>query len=189
MAYVIGNDNKIPFAAYHTGVKTNYTSDNVSATLSVVDAVYGTNSAGGSAEDLGFEAQVKFTGVEGFIFQIGTAQDDQSAATVDKFWNFWVNYNGIDNLILGAEFNTYEFNGEDANSWMLMGNYSFTEKADITLRYSDVDEDNLAYEADKFTVASSYSITDNLLGRVEYSIGEADGSDVDYFAVQALWTF
>ena len=72
---------------------------------------------------------------------------------------------------------------------MLMGNYSVNEKVGLTLRYSQVEEDNLDYEADKFTISPSYSFSDNLLGRIEYSTGEVGADDVDYFSIEALFTF
>lgn len=186
-AYDVGGDMKQPYALYHSGLRASYSSENFTGTISIVDSIY-TND--GDADDLGFEAQIQFTGIDNFVFALGTAQDDQDAAAgVDKYWNFWVEYNGIEKLLLAAEYNTYEFAGEDAKSWLLLGSYDLTDKASVAVRYSDVDEDNAAYQADKITIAPSYAITDNLLGRVEYSNGEADGVDVDLFAVQFLWTF
>ena len=186
-AYTIGGSNKNPYGVYQNGVKANYGSDAFSASISIVDGV---RVADEDAEDLGFEAQVQFTGIEGLRLAIGTAQDDQTALTgVDKYWNFFVEYNGIEKLILAAELNRYEMREEDADSWMLMANYAATDKFGVTLRYSEVDEDFGSYEADKFTVAPSYSITDNLMGRLEYSFGEENMVDVDYFGVQAVWTF
>ena len=189
MAYNIGNSGKIPFAGYHSGVKVSYSNDSFSGTISLVDSVY--NGIGeGDAQDLGFEAQVKFTGVENLVVAIGTAQDDQNAlAGVDKYWNFWVEYSGIDKLILGAEYNIYELAGMDGDSWMLMGNYAITDTLGATLRYSEVDEDSMTYSGDKFTIAPSYAFSDSLLGVIEYSMGEDGANDYDAFAVELLWTF
>ncbi|MBT7851715.1 MAG: outer membrane beta-barrel protein, partial [Opitutae bacterium] len=117
MAYVIGDDNKIPFAAYHQGVKIAFSSGDLSGAISVVDDVYNSN---GDAEDVGFEAQIKYTGLENFTIAIGTAQSGSGDVTTakttlgnadpkddlnatDDYYNFWVEYGGIDSLILGAE--------------------------------------------------------------------------------------
>lgn len=186
-AFNIGNSAKIPFAAYHSGVKASYGTDTFTGTVSVVDSVY-TND--GDAEDLGVEAQIKYTGLEGFVIAIGTAQDDQNAvAGVDKYWNFWAEYSGIEKLVLAAEYNSYEFSEQDADSWMVLGNYTVSDKLAVTLRYSDIEEDFGNYEGDKFTVSPSYSISDDLLAVFEYSTGEDDGSDYDDFAVELIWTF
>ena len=117
---------------------------------------------------------------------------------VDNLYNIWAQYDGIDNLILAAEYNNYESYEEDAYSWLIMGNYSFGNSLAATLRYSQAEEDmNSAganYKAEKFTLSPSYSFTDNLLGVIEYSTGEYEvaggaGVDVDFFAVEALFTF
>ena len=186
MAYVIGDDNKIPFAAYHQGVKAAFSSGDLSGAISVVDSVYNSD---GNAAEVGFEAQIKYTGLENFTIAIGTAQENDTTTTVDEYYNLWVEYGGIDSLILGAEYNSYDYNGKDGDSWMLMGNYSVNEKVGLTLRYSQVEEDNLDYEADKFTISPSYSFSDSLLGRIEYSTGEVGDDDVDYFSIEALFTF
>ena len=206
MAYVIGDDNKIPFAAYHQGVKIAFSSGDLSGAISVVDDVYNSN---GDAEDVGFEAQIKYTGLENFTIAIGTAQSGSGDVTTakttlgnadpkddlnatDDYYNFWVEYGGIDSLILGAEYNSYKAGeaGTDGDSWMLMGNYSVNEKLGVTLRLSEVEEKGTTtYEADKFTISPSYSFSDSLLGRIEYSTGEIDGDDADYFSIEALFTF
>ena len=185
MAYVIGNDNKIPFAAYHQGVKAAFSSGDLSGAISVVDSVYNSD---GDAADVGFEAQIKYTGLGDFTIAIGTAQENDTTAGVDDYYNFWVEYGGIDSLILGAEYNSYEVGGADGDSWMLMGNYSVNEKLGVTLRLSEVEE-GTTYEADKFTISPSYSFSDSLLGRLEYSTGEVGADDVDYFSIEALFTF
>lgn len=191
-AYDFGTAVKIPFAGYHSGIKASYGNDQFSAVVSIVDSVYGTNSAGGSAEDLGFEAQIKYTGIENLVVAFGTAQDDQgvsNAGGIDDYWNLWVEYSGIDKVVLAAEWNTYEFAMQDADSWMLMGNYAVSDKVGVTLRYSETDEE-AGFEADKWTIAPSYSFSDNLLGVVEYSQADTMGTaEVDTFAVEMLWTF
>ena len=200
-----GANNKIPFAAYHQGVKIAFSSGDLSGAISVVDDVYNSGgSNGGDSEDVGFEAQIKYTGLENFTIAIGTAQSgsgDVTAAptalkgnnTTDDYYNFWVEYGGIDSLILGAEYNSYKADatgGTDGDSWMLMGNYSVNEKLGVTLRLSEVEEKGTTtYEADKFTISPSYSFSDSLLGRIEYSTGEIDGEDADYFSIEALFTF
>jgi hypothetical protein len=186
--------NLIPFAAYHSGAKISYSSGNVSATISVVDSVYG---LGGSndAEALGFEAQIKYTGVEDFTIQVGTAQEGDgvpaaSTTNIDNYFNFWVEYTGMEKTIIGAEYNTYDKGATGSgDSYMVMGNYAVSDAVSLTLRFADVDETGTANDMDKFTVSPSYTFTENLLGRLEYSTGEVGGADVDFFSLGALFTF
>ena len=73
---------------------------------------------------------------------------------------------------------------------MIMGNYAVSDAVSLTLRYADVDETGTANDMDKFTVSPSYTITENLLGRLEYSTGEVGaGTDVDFFSLGAIFTF
>jgi hypothetical protein len=180
------------------GARATYKMDNLSASLSVVDRAFSTNGAAGDASDVGFEASISYNAMEGLTIAVGTAQDGGNTAMgVDKLYNIWAQYDGIQNLIIAAEYNFYENYGQDADSWLVMGNYSFGNSLAATLRYSQSDEDLNAdgsYEGSKFTISPSYSFTDNLLGVIEYSTGEynvagAGDVDVDFFAIEGIFTF
>jgi hypothetical protein len=181
------------------GARATYDMDNLSASLAIVDQAFSSSGTAGDADDFGFEASLSYNAMEGLTVAVGTAQDDEGAAMgVDNLYNIWAQYEGIDNLILAAEYNNYENYEEDAYSWLIMGNYSFGNSLAATLRYSQAEEDmNSAganYKAEKFTLSPSYQFTENLLGVIEYSTGEYEvaggaGVDVDFFAVEALFTF
>ena len=180
------------------GARANYKMDNLSASVSVVDQAFSTNGAAGDASDVGFEAAITYNAMQGLTIAVGTGQDGgDTSAGLDKLYNIWAQYDGIDNLILAAEYNMYENHGEDADSWLIMGNYSFGNSLAATLRYSQAEEDKNtdgSYEGSKFTISPSYSFTDNLLGVIEYSTGEynvagAGDFDVDFIAIQGLFTF
>jgi hypothetical protein len=140
--------------------------------------------------------------------------DDWGEYSADTRYNIWAQYDGIENLILAAEYDSIGFDGLDTDTWMVMANYSFGNSAAITLRYSETncklqtdlpliipaptDEDPFATtttllggkaKLDKITVSPSYSFTDNLLGVVEYSRIDAEGTKSDFFAVEGIFTF
>ena len=99
-------------------------------------------------------------------------------------------YAGIEKTIIGAEYNTYDIGATgDGDSWMIMGNYAVSDAVSLTLRYAEVDEAGTARDLEKFTVSPSYTFTDNLLGRLEYSTGDDGTQSVDYFSLGAIFTF
>ncbi len=180
------------------GARATYKMDNLSASVSVIDQAFSSNGASGDASDVGFEAAITYNAMQGLTIAVGTGQDGgDTSAGMDKLYNIWAQYDGIENLILAAEYNFYENFGQDADSWLIMGNYSFGNSLAATLRYSQAEEDlNMdgSYEGSKFTISPSYSFTDNLLGVIEYSTGEYDVAgagdvDVDFIALQGIFTF
>jgi hypothetical protein len=202
-AYNFGGTSKDYFNKnYQQGIRASYKMDALSASVSVVDSVWQNNAGGaGNASDIGFEAFISYNAMKGLTIGVGTAQGDEkntsttavsNASTYDNYYNVWAQYDGIENLILAAEYNFYDVGTKDGDSWLIMGNYSFGNSVAATLRYSQTKEDT-TFEGDKFTVSPSYSFTDNLLGVLEYSTGDRGGpttqKSFDFFAVEALFTF
>jgi hypothetical protein len=77
---------------------------------------------------------------------------------------------------------------------MVLSRYAINEKTSITGRYSEENLDNGGGEAQKWTVAPHYSFTDNLAGRIEfsridYTNNPSGKEEVDYLAVEAMFTF
>jgi len=176
---------------YLQGARASYVMDALSLSAAVVDNAWGASD--GNADELGFEAFISYNAMQGLTIGLGTAQGDENdTSTIDNLYNVWVQYNGIENLILAAEYNNYEMGANDGDSWLIMGNYSFGNSVAATVRYSQTDEDN-TFEGDKFTFSPSYSFTDNLLGVLEYSTGEQGAPnaqvDFDFFAAEAIFTF
>jgi hypothetical protein len=194
-AYAFGSTNKDHFNKnYQQGVRASYKMDALSASVSFVDSVWSDDKGGvGNASDIGFEAFISYNAMQGLTLGLGTAQGDENeTSTIDDYYNIWVQYDGIENLILAAEYNSYDVSKKDGDSWMVMGNYSFGNSIAATVRYSQTEEDG-TFEGDKITISPSYSFTDNLLGVLEYSTGDQGEpnaqKDFDYFAVEALFTF
>ena len=111
-----------------------------------------------------------------------------------ELYNIWVSYE-TGALTLAAEYNDYENAGAAGNSgdsMMGLARYALNEKSSITGRYS---EENLndGRATEKWTIAPTYSFSDNLAGRIEYSrteyTGVADMDEVELFAIEAMFTF
>jgi len=80
----------------------------------------------------------------------------------------------------------------DAEGYLLLGHYEVSEKLGVALRYSEIDSE----DADSFgdweqvTIAPNYAITDNLLGILEFSDGQYDGTtDVESITLELTLTF
>jgi hypothetical protein len=197
-AYDFGSVDKDHFNRnYQQGLRASYKMDALSASVSFVDNAWkdnaGKTGGAGDASDIGFEAFISYNAMQGLTLGLGTAQGDEGeGSTIDDYYNIWVQYDGIENLILAAEYNSYDISKKDGDSWMVMGNYSFGNSIAATVRYSQTEEDT-TFEGDKITISPSYSFTDNLLGVLEYSTGDQGEpnaqKDFDYFAVEALFTF
>ena len=73
---------------------------------------------------------------------------------------------------------------------MFLANYQFIDWFAATFRYSHEDFDNgIEHEADRFTLALLFTLTQNLFLNVEYSHTELDNDDVEEFYIEGLLTF
>jgi len=77
----------------------------------------------------------------------------------------------IDNLIIGAEYNTTQnwvTPGVNADGWFVMGHYDFNDTVGVTLRYGTYDFDNtLAGNSKAFTTALTAALGDGLGALIE----------------------
>ena len=202
LAYDLANplpislDNNGSLRAYNDGVKLEAVTEQGWLAVSLVDEVWTDYGPGNINEGaLGLELQAGFTGQNGFTAVIGYGGQDTGEGTPNaELYNIWVSYE-TGALTLAAEYNDYENAGAAGNSGdSLMGlaRYALNEKSSITGRYS---EENLndGRATEKWTIAPTYSFSDNLAGRIEYSrteyTGVANMDEVELFAVEAMFTF
>jgi len=178
--------------AYSDGARVSYASDAFSISLSGYDKLWAANRNSTDDIDFAYEAQLAFTGVENLVVSIGYGEDDNSTgtATLAEAFNVWAQYEQ-GQFKVAAEYSDIEDgNMAKGDAWLILGNYAFSEKGSITLRYSELDWDaSSVADEEKFTVSPGYAITDNLWGLLEYSNGEIGGVDYDYFAVETTFTF
>ena len=100
-------------------------------------------------------------------------------------------------LTLAFEWDVWDIYIIDMWNIMLMGNYQFNNVFGLTLRYSHEDlEDELGGngETDRFTIAPSFAITENLKFLFEYSHSNVESTyapetSVDEVYVQTLFNF
>ena len=98
-----------------------------------------------------------------------------------------------------AEADSHTSGTADVDGFLIMGNYAFTDKIGLTLRYSEEEistaynSATLANEFSKITISPSYVFNDNLSGLIEYSTYEDDvtgnADPEDLFAVEVIYTF
>ena len=156
-----------------------------------------------SAEnEAGYELSLAFTGVENLTAK--AIWSDFTASSTDPYSKstFWVSYQ-LDKLLIAAEVAENDqhdsANGNnDVDGWLIMGNYSVSEKVGLTLRYSEEEVSTsevstLTSDRSKFTISPSYVFNDNFSGLIEYSTysddvtGNTDPEDL--FAVELIYTF
>ena len=174
---------------YNEGVRASYRSDVFSVSLSGYDSIWGTSAA--NDLDIAYEIFAAYTGVENLTIALGYAEDDNSTATeTAEALNIWAQYE-VGAFTVAAEYSDLENGaGTEGDQYLILGNYAFSEKGSITVRYSEYEWDGAAGSFDKFTISPGYAVTDNLYALVEYSTGEnANGDDYDYFAVETTFTF
>ena len=185
-AYGLGTLN----GQYSDGVRASYSSDAFALSLSGYEKLWAANKTSVSDIDFAYEAQLVFTGVENLTVAIGYSEDDNSLATeIGEAFNVWAQYEKGQFKVAGEYSDLTSAAGDKSDAWLILGNYAFSEKGAITLRYSEVDGNGAIVDEDKFTVSPGYAITDNLWGLLEYSTGSIGGQDYDYFAVETTFTF
>ncbi len=191
-------DLSSPIPLYNDGIKLEAVSDQGWLAISLLEEVWD-GFGPGNIDDgaLGLEIQAGFTGQQGFTAVVGYGgQDTGDTKANAEIFNVWVSYESGP-LILAAEYNDFSNAGREGNtgdSMMVLARYAINEKTSITGRYSEENLDSGGGEAQKWTVAPHYSFTDNLAGRIEfsridYTNNPSGKEEVDYLAVEAMFTF
>jgi hypothetical protein len=185
------------YPAHHTGLAGVYSGDAFGVYASAVADTW--NPDGTDLNNLGYEVQVFTSPAEGLTVKLGYATGDAGTATttnVDDYddksiLNLWAGYS-VDSLTVAAEYSSLENfkeNGVDADAYMLMGNYAFTDRFNATLRYAHLDVDG-GKEIDQFTISPRFVISDSVSVITEYSKSDIDGgADEDLLAARVLYTF
>ena len=116
------------------------------------------------------------------LARLGYAHEevDRGASDSDiSQFNAWIAYNPND-LTLAFEFDNFEILDNDEYwSMMLLANYQFTDWFAGTIRYAHEDYEKQASvdpDANSFTFALLFSLTNNFFLNVEYSITDVDSS-------------
>jgi len=183
------------YPGMENGVGASYNFDDVvSVYVAALSSAWDSNDK--DPEDGAFEGNVKFTGIEDFTLFVGGATEKYTGYD-QMLGNIWASY-ALGDLLLAAEANILSDWGADGNEgfgWLLMANYGFTDKLGLTLRTSALNVED-ATGADitddqKFTIAPSYALTDNLSFVFEYNRLMDQLNDIDYdtVAFETIVTF
>jgi len=168
---------------YTTEINGNYFG------LAIVDGV--TDNTIGDGEGYSIEAAyaIDLAGVqEGLSAFVGARYDvDDDDADDDLLVNAYVTYE-TGAWIFAAEVVHLDDGDQHDSSALVMANYTYSDAASITGRYSV--EDGGANDASKITLAHNYALADNLALITELSEVDVDGADEELeFAVELLFTF
>jgi hypothetical protein len=179
-----------PGSRYNDGIRGAFSQGDLSVAASVTDD-YSTSTASGSdADELAFDIALTYSGIENLSLSLGYADNNGDIAADDlEIVNVHATYS-LGQLTIGGEYNDFELGtGEEADGYLLVGNYAVNDDLSITVRHSEVDSSLDTHDEERTTVAAGYSVTDNLSTVVEYSSGELGTADNDVFAVEGIFTF
>jgi hypothetical protein len=131
ITYAYANFNPIP--GYHSGLKYNYTSPEVSFGVALLDSLYSPTAFKGDGSlktDFAFEAFASYTGVPGLTLWGGLGYQSEDDETLDGdgtagslfLLNFWTSYT-VDKSNFGAEFVFTTQEDDDAMLPVIGGGY------------------------------------------------------------------
>jgi len=187
-AYHLGSGNHGSQGLYMDGLRANFNNGRFGFIAGLYDSYWasGSNFDGGVALDLAASMMI----VPGLEARLGFAHEEVEATGNDiSQFNAFVSYNpGA--LTLALEYDNFNIPGADMWDIMLLANYQFIDWMGGTFRYTH--EDAETSDADRFTFALLFTITDNLFFNVEYSHTDVDGmtySDYDELYLEGLITF
>ena len=179
---------------YVDGVRANFNNGRFGLTLGLHDNYFsGVSDDTFNSDKIAIDLAASFMIIPGLEAQLGYANQDIDTTDDWSQFNAWIAYNPGD-LTLAFEYDNADKGPKDYWSMLLLANYQFNEMFAATFKYSHEDEEvgNSDEEADRFTFALLFTITQNLFFNVEYSHSEVDAAsdyDVEEFYLEALLTF
>jgi len=187
---------------YKDGVRANFNNGKFGLTLGLHDGYWAGDNFTGDNIALDIAASLMIIpGLEarlGYAFEEVDKDNNTIGITQNKDisqFNAWLGYNPGD-LTLALEFDNYDILGDEYWSMMLLANYQFVDWMGATIRYSheDFEKTGSNHEADRFSFALLFSLTQNFGINMEYSTTSVDSSnnsygDYDEFYVEGLLTF
>ena len=183
----------------NSGIQSIYDAHDYGASVDYSTDIFSVGVWSSLEDDAGYEFALAYTGLENFTAK--AIWSDFSDQGYEKE-TFWVSYQ-LGKLLLAGEVAEKDSSdqagsGNDVEGYLVMANYSLTDSAAITLRYSE-EEVSLAstsaplYDGAKFTISPSYVFTDNFSGLVEYSSYNMDSGTIvepeELLAVELIYTF
>jgi predicted porin len=162
---------------YVDGIRANFNNGQFGLTFGIHDGYWVEDHFDG--DDIALDLAASVMIIPGLEARLGYAHQEIEAGTADtdiSQFNMWLGYNPND-LTLAIEYDNYDILvNDDYWSMMLLASYQFTDWFAATLRYSHEDYETLgdSADADRFTFAFLFSVTDNFSLNVEYSTTSVD---------------
>ena len=185
---------------YVDGVRANFNNGQFGLTFGLHDGYWANNHFDG--DDIALDIAASVMIIPGLEARLGYAHQEVDKTnplppTIDtdiSQFNMWLGYNPND-LTLAIEYDNFDIlEDDDYWSMMLLASYQFTDWFAGTLRYSHEDYENgtADHDADRFTLALLFTVTDNFFFNVEYSTTSVDSTlqgDYDEFYLEGLVTY
>ena len=181
---------------YVDGVRANFNNGRFGFTLGMHDDYFG-ETDDFTGDNIAIDLAASLMIMPGLEARLGYAQQEVGGLVDDDIsqFNTWIAYNPGD-LTLAFEYDNIDMYQDDYWSMLLLANYQFNEMFGATFKYTHEDMEEAGgseTDADRFTFALLFTITQNLFFNVEYSHAEVDAGstdyDVDEFYLEALLTF
>ena len=180
---------------YVDGIRFNFNNGQFGLSIGLHDDYFGVDDALNDNVAIDLAASVMI--IPGLEARLGYAHQDRDHSAendIDQL-NAWIAFNPGD-LTLALEYDLFDIYGDDLWNLMFLANYQFVDWFGATFRYSHEDIDHHGggdSDADRFTLAFLFSLTDNLFLNFEYSHTEVDTTggdyDVDEIYIEGLFTF
>ena len=177
---------------YKDGVRANFNNGKFGLTVGLHDGYWENDDFNGDNIALDIAASLMI--IPGLEARLGYAHEEVDSANKDiSQFNGWLGYNPGD-LTLAIEFDNYDILDDEYWSMMLLANYQFVDWMGATLRYSheDYEKTGSDHDADRFSFALLFSLTQNFGINMEYSTTSVDSTlfeDYDEFYVEGLLSF
>jgi len=187
---------------YATGVKLDYAGDGFSTGVSVRDSQTGPGGAffegdGEFADDVGYEAYIKYTGISDLTLFAGAGYENVSGPIDNVLTtDFWAAYKVTEKFTLAGEFATTE--DVTDTSWLALASYAVSDELSVAGRISYIDGTGKpaagkpgATDAVAYGVAATYTLTSNFSLKGEATLTDANrgAPDVAQYAIQGLFKF
>ncbi len=211
-APTVGALGAIP--GYHSGVKVEYSDNDVGTGFALVDSAYSPNGyAKGDGElkhNAGFEAYFTYKAIKDLTLWGGVVYDTAGSARAGTagvvppgvshsvvMVDIWAQYQVNKQIAIAGEITDKDggdtYKGWD---WLAFLSYSVDDKTSLVFRISGESPSGSTKnwlgldDYVQYTIGPSYKVTDNLTVRAEYSYYDhKDTSDKNFFGVQAIFKF
>ena len=194
-AYTLGSGKHGSQGNYADGIRANFNNGQFGFTFGLHDSYWAEDNDTAFNDHFAIDIAASVMIVPGLEARLGYAHEDGEVTgpgddNIDQF-NAWLAYNPGD-LTLALEFDIFDIYGDELWDIMFLANYQFVDWFGATFRYSHEDLEEFGgaeSNADRFTLALLFTLTDNLFLNFEFSHTELDSDDVEEVYLEGLFTF